>query len=91
MKKYNDTQTQMYLQSFLGFSILTAFLWEYLDIVWSLQSAIKTSLKVAMEIVQDHAGREQYRHAQLYNRKVKGSSINIGDRVLMANKKDRGK
>lgn len=42
-------------------------------------------------IAQDHATKEQTRHAQLYNRKVKGSTINIGDRVLLAKRKDRGK
>lgn len=31
------------------------------------------------------------RLAQLYNRKVKGSRIEIGDRVLLANRKERGK
>lgn len=48
-------------------------------------------LKVAMVIAQEHAAEAQNRHAQLYNRKVKGSMIEVGDRVLLANKKDRGK
>ena len=54
-------------------------------------TCLTNDLREAMEIAQDHAGREQHRHAQLYNRRVKGSNVNIGDRVLMANKKDRGK
>ncbi|KAG1939018.1 hypothetical protein F2P79_017422 [Pimephales promelas] len=44
-----------------------------------------------MAIAQDHAAKEQYRHAQLYNKRVKGSKIDIGDRVLLANRKERGK
>ena len=49
------------------------------------------ALKEAIVIAQDHATKEQSRHAQLYNRKVKGSKIEIGDRVLLANRKERGK
>ena len=49
------------------------------------------ALKEATVIAQDHAAKEQNRHAQLYNRKVKGSKIEIGDRVLLANRKERGK
>ncbi|XP_038551037.1 uncharacterized protein LOC119884795 [Micropterus salmoides] len=44
-----------------------------------------------MVIAQDHAAKEQNRHAQLYNKRVKGSKIDIGDRVLLANRKERGK
>ncbi|KAM7370275.1 hypothetical protein PAMP_011541 [Pampus punctatissimus] len=54
-------------------------------------ACLANDLKEAMVIAQDHATNEQKRHAQLYNRKVKGSNINIGDRVLLANRKDRGK
>jgi len=52
---------------------------------------VSCDLKEAMVIAQEHATKEQKRHAQLYNRKVKGSYINIGDRVLLANRKERGK
>ncbi|KAJ8015866.1 hypothetical protein DPEC_G00000950 [Dallia pectoralis] len=44
-----------------------------------------------MVVAQDHVAKEQDRHAQLYNRKVKGSKIVLGDRVLVANRTDRGK
>lgn len=46
------------------------------------------ALKEAVVIAQDHAAKEQSRHAQLYNRQVKGSKIEIGDRVLLANRKE---
>lgn len=46
------------------------------------------ALKEAVVIAQDHAAKEQSRHAQLYDRKVKGSKIEIGDRVLLANRKE---
>lgn len=54
-------------------------------------ASLANDLKEVMVIAQDHAAKEQNRHAQLYNRKVKGSKIEIGDRVLLANRKERGK
>ena len=48
-------------------------------------------LQGAMLIAQEHATKEQHRHAELYNRSAKGPAIDIGDRVLVANKKERGK
>lgn len=54
-------------------------------------TCLANDLKEAMVIAQDHAVKEQKRHAQLYNRKVKGTNIDIGDRVLLANRKERGK
>lgn len=54
-------------------------------------ACLANDLEEAMAIAQDHAVKEQNRHAQLYNRKVKGSQIQIGDRVLLANRKERGK
>ena len=44
-----------------------------------------------MLIAQEHATKEQNRQARLYNRKAKGPTIEIGDRVLVANKKERAK
>lgn len=35
--------------------------------------------------------KEQTRHARLYNRKIKGLPLAIGDRVLVANRGERGK
>ncbi|KAF1373333.1 hypothetical protein PFLUV_G00259440 [Perca fluviatilis] len=54
-------------------------------------ACLANDLKEAMVIAQDHAAKEQDRHAQLYNRKVKGSQIGLGDRVLVANRTERGK
>ncbi len=48
-------------------------------------------LKEASMIAQEHATKEQKRHAELYNRRVKGLVIEIGDQVLLANKTERGK
>lgn len=54
-------------------------------------ACLTDDLKEAMVIAQDHAAKEKYRQAQLYNKRVKGSKIDIGDRLLMANRKERGK
>ncbi|XP_051749009.1 uncharacterized protein LOC127512276 [Ctenopharyngodon idella] len=48
-------------------------------------------LKEAMVIAQQHATKAQKRHAALYNRRVKGLTIDVGDQVLLANKAERGK
>lgn len=54
-------------------------------------SRLRRDLREAMQIAQKHSQREQARHAKLYNRKVRGSPLAIGDRVLLANKGERGK
>ncbi|XP_048109735.1 uncharacterized protein LOC125301405 [Alosa alosa] len=54
-------------------------------------SKLSEDLREAMLIAQEHATKEQGRQTRLYNRKVKGATIEIGDRVLVANKKERGK
>ncbi|KAI4881791.1 hypothetical protein NFI96_002236, partial [Prochilodus magdalenae] len=48
-------------------------------------------LQEASEIAQRHALREQKRQARVYNKRVKGTYLNVGDRVLVANKGERGK
>lgn len=53
--------------------------------------SLSKDLKEALAIAQDHATKEQHRHTQLYNKRAKGSTIAVGDRVLLANKKERGK
>lgn len=54
-------------------------------------SRLKKDLREAVQIAQRHSRKEQTRHAKLYNRKVKGSPLAIGDRVLIANRGERGK
>ena len=54
-------------------------------------SRLKKDLREAVQIAQRHSQKEQTRHARLYNRKVKGSPLIIGDRVLVANRGERGR
>lgn len=54
-------------------------------------ASLMSDLKEALSIAQAHASKEQSRHAVLYNKRVKGHDIDVGDRVLMANKAGRGK
>lgn len=53
--------------------------------------SLTKDLKEAMAIAQKHVDKEQNRQAEHYNRRVKGKSITVGDRVLVSNKRDRGK
>lgn len=53
--------------------------------------SLTTDLEEAMVIAQEHATKAHNRHAKLYNRRVKGSAIEVGDRVLIANRTERGK
>lgn len=53
--------------------------------------SLREDVKEAMVIARTRATQEKRRHSQLYNRRVKGSRIEVGDRVLVANKKERGK
>lgn len=48
-------------------------------------------LHEAATIAQRHAVKEQQKQAQGYNKRVKGTHLNVGDRVLIANKGERGK
>ncbi|KAJ8375571.1 hypothetical protein SKAU_G00061510 [Synaphobranchus kaupii] len=52
---------------------------------------LKRDLNEAALIAQRHSLREQVRHSKLYDGKVKGSPLVIGDRVLLANRGERGK
>nr|XP_021332419.1 uncharacterized protein LOC110439844 [Danio rerio] len=54
-------------------------------------SRLKCDLSEAAKIAQKHTSTEQARHARIYNRKVKGSPLIVGDRVLLANRGERGK
>lgn len=52
---------------------------------------LKRDLTEAVQIAQQHAFGEQTRHAKIYNRKVRGLPLAVGDRVLLANQGERGK
>lgn len=41
--------------------------------------------------MQSHSGKQQHRQAELYNKRSKGQPVDIGQRVLLANKGERGK
>lgn len=47
-------------------------------------SRLRQDLSAAADIARKHSRREQTRHAQLYNLRVKGHSLAVGDRVLLA-------
>uniref|UniRef100_A0A8C6KM80 Gypsy retrotransposon integrase-like protein 1 n=2 Tax=Nothobranchius TaxID=28779 RepID=A0A8C6KM80_NOTFU len=53
--------------------------------------SLTKDLQDAMAIALSHADREQERQACLYNRRTKGKPIGVGDRVLVSNKRERGK
>lgn len=50
-----------------------------------------SDLKHAVTIASETAGKQLKRHTDLYNRKLKGAPVDVGDRVLLANKGERGK
>lgn len=53
--------------------------------------SLMSYLHEAAEIAQRHSEKEQRKQAKSYNKKVRGMCLNIGDRVLVANKGERGK
>ncbi|KAJ8385115.1 hypothetical protein AAFF_G00192560 [Aldrovandia affinis] len=52
---------------------------------------LKRDLSEAAQVAQKNAIGEQDRHAKIYNRKVRGMPLAVGDRVLLANRGERGK
>ena len=48
-------------------------------------------LEEAMVIAQEHVTKEQRWHTELYNKRVKGPVIDVGDRMLLVNRKEREK
>ncbi|KAJ8389522.1 hypothetical protein AAFF_G00119120 [Aldrovandia affinis] len=57
----------------------------------SYSKTLLTYLSEAARIAQQHSTKEQEHQARQYNKKVKGVSLQVGDRVLLANKGERGK
>lgn len=57
----------------------------------SYAKTLMSYLHEAACIAQKHTEKEQKKQAKNYNRKVKGMCLNVGDRVLLANKSERGK
>lgn len=53
--------------------------------------SLRKDLAEAMDIAQAVASKQLRRHTDLYNRKVRGAPVEVGDRVLLANKGERGK
>lgn len=53
--------------------------------------SLMRDLAEAMRVAQVSAAKQQRRQADLYNGRVKGASVEVGDRVLLANKGERGK
>lgn len=45
---------------------------------------LRQDFSAAAEISQKHSRQEQARHAQLYNRRIKGHSFAVGDWMLLA-------
>ena len=53
--------------------------------------SLKKDLREAVAATQASAAKQLKRHADLFNRRVRGASVEVGDRVLLANKGERGK
>ncbi|KAI4875043.1 hypothetical protein NFI96_001343 [Prochilodus magdalenae] len=53
--------------------------------------SLTKDLRGALAIALEHAKNEQSRQKALYDRRVKGLTISVGDRVLLVNKSGRGK
>lgn len=57
----------------------------------SYVAKMRDDLKEALNLAQANASASQQRQTELYNRRVKGCDIEEGDRVLLANKGERGR
>ncbi len=53
--------------------------------------SLNRDLKDALAVAEANAFKEQSHQARMYNRRNKGGNIEVGDRVLLANKSERGK
>lgn len=57
----------------------------------SYSKTLLSYLAEAAKIAQQHTTKEQKHQACQYNKRVKGVALHVGDRVLLANKGERGK
>jgi len=57
----------------------------------SYVAKMRDDLKEALNLAQSNAIASQQRQTEFYNRRVKGCDIEEGDRVLLANKGERGR
>lgn len=53
--------------------------------------SFRDDLAQAMKLAQCSASKQQQKQANLYNKKLNGAPVNTGDRVLLANKGERGR
>lgn len=53
--------------------------------------ALGKDLREATILAQAQINKQQAKQAKVYNRKMKGFSVEVGDRILLANKGERGK
>lgn len=52
---------------------------------------LRNDLKEALVVAQDNVDVSQQSQSELYNRRMKGGHMVLGDQVLLANKGERGK
>uniref|UniRef100_A0A8C6S522 Gypsy retrotransposon integrase-like protein 1 n=1 Tax=Neogobius melanostomus TaxID=47308 RepID=A0A8C6S522_9GOBI len=53
--------------------------------------SLRQNMREAMAVAQSTATKQLQRHTGLYNKKVRGAPVEVDDRVLLANKGERGK
>lgn len=53
--------------------------------------SLRKNMREAMVVAQSTATKQLQRHTELYNKKVRGAAVEVDDRVLLANKGERGK
>jgi len=64
---------------------------EYVETYDEYVETLQKDLGEAMRIAQKNTTGAQKRQAKEYNKKSKGVSLEVGDRVLLVNKKEKGK
>ncbi|CAI5673998.1 unnamed protein product [Oreochromis niloticus] len=87
------TKTKTYLVPRLPIDVIFGSVIEHQDIMDydRYVQTLRRDLKEAMDLAQEVARKNLKRHMDLYNRKVQGAPVVIGDHVLLANKKGHGK